>query len=138
METDASLLPRKSLQALRRYGHHIVIGNLLQTRKHTVTFYTLQKPVVDVVMESKAPTVMADEPANTGARLSTGSTDRSSTASTDIDEETIRTELHTETMTLNPSSESSNSDGDDGQEIESMIVRELVRRHQLYVRSQSA
>ena len=38
LETDPSLLISKSRQALRRYSHHLVIGNLLSTRKWEVVF----------------------------------------------------------------------------------------------------
>ncbi|KAF2861464.1 DFP-domain-containing protein [Piedraia hortae CBS 480.64] len=36
LETDPSLLGRKSRQALEKYSHHLVIGNLLNTRKWEV------------------------------------------------------------------------------------------------------
>ncbi|KAL2374323.1 hypothetical protein RJZ57_001195, partial [Blastomyces gilchristii] len=38
LETDPSLLISKSEQALNRYSHHLVIGNLLSTRKWEVVF----------------------------------------------------------------------------------------------------
>lgn len=38
LETDPSLLVSKSQTALRRYSHHLVIGNLLSTRKWEVVF----------------------------------------------------------------------------------------------------
>lgn len=38
LETDPSLLLSKSQAALRRYSHHLVIGNLLSTRKWEVVF----------------------------------------------------------------------------------------------------
>lgn len=40
LETDPSLLISKSRQALKRYSHHLVIGNLLSTRKWEVVFVT--------------------------------------------------------------------------------------------------
>ncbi|KAA8906012.1 hypothetical protein TRICI_005195 [Trichomonascus ciferrii] len=40
LETDSSILLSKSRKALERYNHQLVIGNLLQTRKHEVTFVT--------------------------------------------------------------------------------------------------
>ncbi|CAG8555754.1 4108_t:CDS:2 [Funneliformis mosseae] len=40
LETDPSLLVSKSRQALTKYGHQIVIGNLLTTRKLEVVFIT--------------------------------------------------------------------------------------------------
>lgn len=38
LETDPSLIIPKSLVALTRYGHQVVIGNCLTTRKHEVVF----------------------------------------------------------------------------------------------------
>lgn len=38
LETDPSLLVSKAQQALARYSHHLVIGNLLSSRKHEVVF----------------------------------------------------------------------------------------------------
>ncbi|KAF5093112.1 hypothetical protein D0Z00_004235 [Geotrichum galactomycetum] len=40
LETDETLLVGKARGALERYSHQLVIGNLLQTRKHTVLFVT--------------------------------------------------------------------------------------------------
>ncbi|KAH8549736.1 DNA/pantothenate metabolism flavoprotein [Umbelopsis sp. PMI_123] len=40
LETDQKLLVPKARQALKTYGHQIVIGNMLSTRKKTVTFIT--------------------------------------------------------------------------------------------------
>lgn len=44
LETDPSLLIMKSQQALRKYAHHLVIGNLLVSRKYEVVFVTLPRP----------------------------------------------------------------------------------------------
>ncbi|KAI8080772.1 DNA/pantothenate metabolism flavoprotein [Gilbertella persicaria] len=40
LETDNTLLVPKARQALNRYGHQVVIGNMLKTRKQTVTLIT--------------------------------------------------------------------------------------------------
>ena len=40
LETDPAILVSKSRQALVRYGHQIVIGNLLQSRKTEVVLIT--------------------------------------------------------------------------------------------------
>ncbi|GAA5811582.1 hypothetical protein MFLAVUS_005021 [Mucor flavus] len=40
LETDTTLLVPKARQALTRYGHQVVIGNMLKTRKQTVTLIT--------------------------------------------------------------------------------------------------
>ncbi|KAL8687633.1 MAG: hypothetical protein Q9218_006252 [Villophora microphyllina] len=42
LETDASILVSKARKALARYAHHLVIGNLLSTRKWEVVFVTLR------------------------------------------------------------------------------------------------
>ncbi|KAK3820785.1 MAG: DNA/pantothenate metabolism flavoprotein [Linnemannia elongata] len=41
LETEEALLPIKSRQALKRYGHQIVIGNILTTRKRVVKMITV-------------------------------------------------------------------------------------------------
>lgn len=43
LETDESLLIPKSEQALKRYAHHLVIGNLLRSRKWAVLFVTPER-----------------------------------------------------------------------------------------------
>ncbi|GFN15043.1 hypothetical protein AtubIFM55763_009657 [Aspergillus tubingensis] len=44
LETDPNLLVYKAQTALQRYAHHLVIGNLLTTRKWEVVFVTLDPP----------------------------------------------------------------------------------------------
>ncbi|KAJ5357768.1 DNA/pantothenate metabolism flavoprotein C-terminal [Penicillium brevicompactum] len=44
LETDPSLLVYKAKTALQRYSHHLVIGNLLSTRKWEVVFITPEEP----------------------------------------------------------------------------------------------
>ncbi|GAB7346065.1 hypothetical protein MBLNU457_4828t1 [Dothideomycetes sp. NU457] len=43
LETDEKLLVRKAQYALDKYAHHLVIGNLLATRKYEVVFVSAQK-----------------------------------------------------------------------------------------------
>lgn len=40
LETDSNILIKKANEALRRYQHQLVVGNLLQTRKNEVVFVT--------------------------------------------------------------------------------------------------
>jgi phosphopantothenate---cysteine ligase (ATP) len=40
LETDSNLLVSKSKAALERYGHQIVVGNMLHSRKEVVWFIT--------------------------------------------------------------------------------------------------
>lgn len=44
LETDPALLVFKAQQALERYSHHLVIGNLLSTRKWEVVFIAPGRP----------------------------------------------------------------------------------------------
>ncbi|KAL1968115.1 hypothetical protein VTN77DRAFT_2246 [Rasamsonia byssochlamydoides] len=44
LETDPSLLVYKARTSLQRYSHHLVIGNLLSTRKWEVVFITPDPP----------------------------------------------------------------------------------------------
>lgn len=44
LETDPSLLVHKAQTALKRYSHHLVIGNLLSTRKWEVVFVSPDAP----------------------------------------------------------------------------------------------
>ncbi|CAH2006323.1 unnamed protein product [Acanthoscelides obtectus] len=41
LETDENLLVSKARDALKKYKHKLVIANLLQTRRHKVTFVTI-------------------------------------------------------------------------------------------------
>jgi phosphopantothenate-cysteine ligase len=44
LETDPALLVYKARSALQRYAHHLVIGNMLSTRKWEVVFITPDPP----------------------------------------------------------------------------------------------
>ncbi|KAJ9083601.1 Phosphopantothenate--cysteine ligase cab2 [Entomophthora muscae] len=55
LETDPLLLEPKAKQALVQYGHQLVIGNLLGTRKHEVWFFTVGKEPVHLQMPTDSP-----------------------------------------------------------------------------------
>ena len=38
LETDSNILVSKARKALNKYGHKLVIGNILDTRKREVSF----------------------------------------------------------------------------------------------------
>lgn len=50
METDPNLLIKKAKGSLERYGHQIVIGNLLLTRKRIVTFVMMNGEQLDITL----------------------------------------------------------------------------------------
>ena len=41
LETDSNILVSKARKALNKYGHKLVIGNILDTRKKEVSFFTV-------------------------------------------------------------------------------------------------
>ena len=43
LETDPAILTTKALYALNKYSHHLVIGNLLSTRKWEVVFVSTEE-----------------------------------------------------------------------------------------------
>ena len=61
LETDPSLLISKAQAALRRYAHHLVIGNLLSTRKWEVVFIApnLEENWIRVPMHRRVKSISA-------------------------------------------------------------------------------
>lgn len=61
LETDPSLLVSKAQAALRRYAHHLVIGNLLSTRKWEVVFIApnLEEKWIRVPMHRRVKSISA-------------------------------------------------------------------------------
>lgn len=61
LETDPSLLVSKAQAALRRYAHHLVIGNLLSTRKWEVVFIApnLEEHWIRVPMHRRVKSISA-------------------------------------------------------------------------------
>ena len=57
LETNESLLIPKSRAALSRYGHQIVVGNVLNTRKKRVLFVT-NDSVENIVLDTLIETVV--------------------------------------------------------------------------------
>jgi len=60
LETDPSILVRKSRKALETYGHNLVIGNILSTRK---------KHVMIVTKEEQKDVIMTDEELEAGNEI---------------------------------------------------------------------
>ena len=53
LETDPKILTQKSLTALEKYGHDLVIGNILDTRKKEVLFVFKDKTTEKIVMDDE-------------------------------------------------------------------------------------
>ena len=63
LETDPSILIDKAQAALKRYSHHLVIGNLLSTRKWEVVFVTPEADAhwIRVPMHRRVKSVSGEE-----------------------------------------------------------------------------
>lgn len=110
LETDPSLLVYKAQTALQRYSHHLVIGNLLSTRKWEVVFITPDPPYERWIRVPKA---------------------RRSKSISGEEEQVGRAEIKKGDATLPPESDETPpaDGGSDGLEIESLIIPELVKLH---------
>ncbi|KAJ5726278.1 DNA/pantothenate metabolism flavoprotein C-terminal [Penicillium malachiteum] len=110
LETDPSLLVYKARTALQRYSHHLVIGNLLSTRKWEVVFITPDAPHerwirVPKARRSKSISGVEDQVGLAEIQKGEGQQPRTQEVS-DLSDETR-----------------------DGIEIESLIIPELVKLH---------
>ena len=103
LETDPSLLISKAHQALDKYSHHVVIGNLLSTRKFEVVVITpgQEEQWITVPMHRRVKSV-------TGSRPNLSANDWQTS-----EQEWLR--------------------GEQEQEIESMIVPKITRMHKAFI-----
>lgn len=53
LETDHDLLLKKCKQSLDRYGHHLVIGNILEERKHKVLILSSNGEQNEICLDNK-------------------------------------------------------------------------------------
>ena len=53
LETDPDILTQKSRTALEKYGHDLVIGNILDTRKKEVLFVYKDKTSEKIIMSEE-------------------------------------------------------------------------------------
>jgi phosphopantothenate-cysteine ligase len=117
LETDPNILVYKAQTALQRYAHHLVIGNLLSTRKWEVVFVTPDAPYERWIRVPKSRR----------SKSISGVEDQVGMA-----EAAKRSVDHTDTN-LEDGETSKDADGhivtSDGTEIESLIIPELVRLH---------
>lgn len=104
LETDSSILVSKARQALEKYSHHLVIGNLLSTRKWEVVFVmpSGEERWVRVPVHRRVKSVSGTRPTFTA-------------------------------MNDGNAAEQEWMSGEPEQEIESLIVPEVTQMHQIYV-----
>lgn len=111
LETDASILVDKAEMALNRYSHHLVIGNLLSTRKWEVVFIApnvkeqwIRVPLHRRIKSISGPSGVLERPAFPAQRRAD--------------------EPDEEIMTKDPEVE-----------IESLIVPEVARMHEAFIQA---
>ena len=116
LETDPKLLIGKSRQALQKYGHNLVLGNLLTTRKWEVVFVsqTGEKWV-------RVPRMRRGK-SFSGVEGMVGKAAESGEGSTDVDEDVGVEEEEAEP-------DLSGGTVREGMEIEGLIVPELAKMH---------
>ncbi len=104
LETDSSILVSKAQQALDKYSHHLVIGNLLSTRKWEVVFVASgrEEQWIRVPVHRRVKSVSGNRPVITTANDGN-------------------------------SAEQEWMSGEPEQEIESLIVPEVTRMHQTFI-----
>jgi phosphopantothenate-cysteine ligase len=104
LETDPSLLVFKAQQALEKYAHHLVIGNLLSTRKYEVLFVAPgeEEHWIRVPVHRRIKSVTAPRP----------------------DMKALKDEQTTEQEWFR---------GEPEQEIESLIVPEVAKMHREFI-----
>ncbi|KAJ5632815.1 Phosphopantothenate--cysteine ligase CAB2 [Penicillium lividum] len=113
LETDPSLLVYKARTALQRYSHHLVIGNLLSTRKWEVVFITPDPPYERWIRVPKT---------------------RRSKSISGVEDQVGLAEIQKGGAAQQPSQTEENpppgARNHDGIEIESLIIPELVKLHE--------
>lgn len=119
LETDPNLLVYKSQTALRRYSHHLVIGNLLSTRKWEVVFVTPDPPYerwIRVPKPKRSKSISGVE-----GQVGLAEAKELREAENRPDPELV---------------EQAPEEGRDGIEIESLIIPELVKLHSSMIAKQ--
>lgn len=113
LETDPSILVDKAQAALKRYSHHLVIGNLLSTRKWEVVFVApdAEEHWIRVPMHRRVKSVSGQD----------GMLQRPSMAALLGEPE--------------PEAETEENADDTELEIESLIVPEVAKLHQEHIRA---
>ncbi|KAL2867031.1 phosphopantothenate--cysteine ligase CAB2 [Aspergillus lucknowensis] len=118
LETDPNLLVYKAQTALQRYAHHLVVGNLLSTRKWEVVFVTPEAPYerwIRVPKSRRSKSISGDEDQVGLAEAAKRQSEHPAVAATDAEEP--------------PQDGDGHFGSREGTEIESLIIPELVKLH---------
>lgn len=118
LETDPALLVYKARTALQRYAHHLVIGNMLSTRKWEVVFITPDAPYerwIRVPKSRRSKSISGAEDQVGLAEIKKGNAGQA-----------------------NDTSQPSSGIIEEGVEIESLIIPELVKLHEARIEKKRA
>ncbi|KAL2009008.1 hypothetical protein VTN00DRAFT_7202 [Thermoascus crustaceus] len=131
LETDPSLLVNKARTALQRYSHHLVIGNLLSTRKWEVVFVTPEPDGERWIRVPKSKRSKSISGVENQVGLAEGKRPG------DVGEEMVPTEQQghgqgqgqVQTGGTGAEPEQGQGESENEIEIESLIIPELVKMH---------
>ncbi|KAK8854770.1 hypothetical protein IAR55_003509 [Kwoniella newhampshirensis] len=139
LETDPALLVPKSRAALSRYGHQLVVGNELHRRKHEVVF--VERRATSSPSSSSRPDRSTFDTQSNASRGDGAHPGPSGSSSTEDLTSPADSDGYTETwLRLDDLSSGDGTGKDQGGkgrdgevEIEELIVKELVERHQTWL-----
>lgn len=124
LETDPDLLVHKAQTALQRYSHHLVIGNLLSTRKWEVVFVTPGAPYerwIRVPKSRRSKSISGSE-----AQVGLAEAKKRNLALSGAQEG--------QAGSGNKGAAQGDTEGEGGIEIERLIIPELVKLHSRMVK----
>lgn len=124
LETDPDLLVHKAQTALQRYSHHLVIGNLLSTRKWEVVFVTPDAPYerwIRVPKSRRSKSISGSE-----AQVGLAEAKKRNQALSGAQEG--------QAGSGNEGTAPGDTEGEGGIEIERLIIPELVKLHSRMVK----
>lgn len=121
LETDPNLLVNKARTALQRYSHHLVIGNLLSTRKWEVVFVTPDEPRERWIRVPKSKRSKSISGVENQVGLAEGKEPNAATEESQVQTEGTGADADQRQGGTAP--------GDHQMEIESLIIPELVKMH---------
>ncbi|KAH7037553.1 DNA/pantothenate metabolism flavoprotein [Microdochium trichocladiopsis] len=127
LETDPEILVHKAKYSLARYQHHLVIGNLLTTRKWEVVFVApgMEDNWIRVPLNRRKKTA-------TGVESLVGASDSRYASGTGADDETRENVSPPANKPMDPSSL---PEGEPEVEIESLIIPAVQELHDRHVRA---
>ncbi|EED13712.1 phosphopantothenate-cysteine ligase, putative [Talaromyces stipitatus ATCC 10500] len=127
LETDPTLLVYKARTSLQRYAHHLVIGNLLSTRKWEVVFVTPEEPHERWIRVPKSKR----------SKSISGSENQIGLAEKILHDQEHPDQPEEQQKEEKGESRGENEEGGGGVEIESLIIPELVKLHSKRIASRS-